>query len=138
MIRVRETGRREAVAMLDRLADRLERPGPVMRELVDDVLDLQRQWWATDGRGTWAPSTDPGELMHESGDLEAAATRRGARGQDVVVGLDTLLFEVTLPHAEPLARGSGRRAPRGSVLNPTDRDADRLADSFLDHLLELA
>jgi hypothetical protein len=145
-IRQRTTG--TPVLSLERIADDLEDSADLMRGLLGDVLELQQEWWQTDGGGTWAPpsdatleqdrerGTDP-RVMRATGALEKAATADGENvdGREVDFGSDFLRFTVTVPYAEPLANYRGRRKPRGSVQDPTSRDAERYADAYMHQLL---
>lgn len=141
MIRVRQRGAREAGRVLERIADGLDAPEQAFDGVLDDVFDVQKEWWSTLGRGSW-PADKPSTLeqdrrtgldtalMRDRGGLEAASTRRGAAGQEIAVSSE-LLFAVTVPYAAPLA-SQGRSA----VVEATDRDAERFAETFLTALLD--
>jgi hypothetical protein len=120
-------GIREAFELFDRTAGRLEGDAGIFEELVDDVLRLEEEWYASLGDGSWG-----GLDLEVSGELREAVTRRGAAGQRIDVQDMRLTFGLDAAGDGPGLYG-GILAARGLsvIAEPTDQDAEDFAEDFL-------
>jgi hypothetical protein len=117
-----------------------------LREVLDDVgqelLDLNRSTFASEGGGTWAelaPSTvrgrggRTGPILIDDGELFDALTRRGAQGSVYDLTGDSVTVGTDLISGRYADSGT-RRQPRRSLVRVTGADRDRLTGAVQKHL----
>jgi len=111
--------------LLDGVADRLA--GDTLEEFLPSVLEVQRDWWASLGRGTW-----DGHDLERSGRLRAAMTEEGAAGQRVDVSGDELVFGFADDGPGDPGLYGRVLAARGlePIADPADADAEELAEDY--------
>jgi len=134
MISISLLGEEEAALAFRNIAHNLQFLEPGLDSLMPGVLDIQKKWWLTGGKGSWAGKSsggDDGITMHETGRLGKASTiQSSAYGQDVETSRDKLIFGLDIRYAAPLYyRGLS------AIAEPTQEDAKSLGDDLLDWIL---
>lgn len=92
---------------LDTLADRGSNLRPALDAAGDELLDINRARFASEGGGSWAPlrlstvrkrgSAHP--ILDDSGDLKASLTRQGAQGSVRAITADSVTIGTDLHYA---------------------------------------
>lgn len=122
---VKARGIAESHRLLDGVADRTG--GEHLDELLPTVLEIQEEWWASLGRGSWR-----GLDLEDTGRLLAASTREGAAGQHVDVDGDELVFGLEPGGPDDPGTYGGFLAGMGlsPIAEPSGADASRLAEEY--------
>lgn len=121
----------------------LERPRPALEEVRQDFFRVEEEWFATAGRGTWAPlspstlrSKPAGTgILVRSGALRASLTRAGARYGYNRINRATLFVGTQHPAAEFHEAGT-RFMPRRELIGVGDRDIERWTGIIADRVVE--
>lgn len=141
MISIRATGVADAYRLLSGVAHRLRDQTPAWDDVADEVFEIERRFWLTNGDGEWGGPSDATRqrdarggrdprMMRVTGQLEKTATVRGASRQRVQVASSYVLIEVTSGLAA-IQESRGREV----LTTPSDRDVQRFAEHVVDYVL---
>lgn len=131
---VADADTRTAVGLLEDIADRLDRPRPVLELLGTELEEYEDEVFATHGHGAW-PSLDPatqrakgsGRILVASGDLLASLTGRAQ--------VDGEGVELTGPsYLSYLRSGTSRMPKRDPAPEPPPAQVDDWAEVVLGYV----
>lgn len=123
----------DAEALLGGIADRIEQPRSLLSALSDELVDHERDAFATAGFGEWAPlrpSTiarkGSSRILIDTGSLMAALTRPSS------VRIDSEAATITADGIDYAKFHTGRRNP---TPEPPQARVEQWAESLLDALV---